>query len=210
MIRLARWDVAASTYASSTAGARGDRTIDRLSAPVRGPGFWIAMWALAVAAEFGALVPIIFPATPRSRRAGRVPPGRRLVRGLRSGRLAPAAGQPQRPADGRRRLRLLRLGCWPVRRPVALTAASPCRTSGRRSSSRWCSRSSPAAGCVPGRPAPRRRRSSSRCSSWTSSRCCSPSRTATCCPRSRATTSPTRSTRPSARWPASPASAVAS
>ena len=61
MIRLARWDVAASTYASSTAGARGDRTIDRLSAPVRGPGFWLALWAVAIGAEFAALVPVIWP-----------------------------------------------------------------------------------------------------------------------------------------------------
>ena len=61
MIRLARWDVAASTFASTPADARGDRTIDRLSAPVRGPGFWLALWAVAIGAEFAALVPVIWP-----------------------------------------------------------------------------------------------------------------------------------------------------
>ena len=37
-----------------------------------------------------------------------LPPDRRRVRGLRADRLAPAARQPQRPADGRRRAS----GCW--------------------------------------------------------------------------------------------------
>ena len=32
----------------------------RFTAPARGAGFWVAAWALAVAAEFGALVPILF------------------------------------------------------------------------------------------------------------------------------------------------------
>ena len=103
MIRLARWDVAASTYASSTAGARGDRTIDRLSAPVRGPGFWLALWAVAIGAEFGALVPVIWPGEePVAAVQVDLPPHRRVVRGLRSDRLAPAARQPQRPAHDRR------------------------------------------------------------------------------------------------------------
>ena len=67
MIRLAQWDVAASTFATSPAGARGDRTIDRLSAPVRGPGFWLALWAVAIGAEFAALVPVIWPGEEPSR-----------------------------------------------------------------------------------------------------------------------------------------------
>jgi len=46
----------------STPGARrGVLASGRFSAPGRSAGFWIALWSLAVAAEFGALVPIIFP-----------------------------------------------------------------------------------------------------------------------------------------------------
>ena len=36
----------------------------RFTAPSRGAGFWAAMWAVAVAAEFGALVPILFGDDP--------------------------------------------------------------------------------------------------------------------------------------------------
>jgi signal transduction histidine kinase len=58
MIRWAQWDVAARNLATS-ADARG--AIDRLSAPVRGAGFWLALWAAAVGAEFAALIPVIWP-----------------------------------------------------------------------------------------------------------------------------------------------------
>ena len=62
MIRLAQWDVAASTLASSSAAARGNRAIGRfVRARARGLGFWLALWALVVAAEFAALVPVIWP-----------------------------------------------------------------------------------------------------------------------------------------------------
>jgi hypothetical protein len=58
MIRWAQWDVAARNLATPV-DARG--AIDRLSAPVRGAGFWLALWAAAVGAEFAALIPVIWP-----------------------------------------------------------------------------------------------------------------------------------------------------
>jgi signal transduction histidine kinase len=61
MIRLAQWDVAASRFAPSSAGARPSPAIGRFAAPQRGAGFWLALWVLAAAAELGALVPVIFP-----------------------------------------------------------------------------------------------------------------------------------------------------
>ena len=64
MIRLARWDVAARSLATSR-DAGGAATIGRLSAPVRGPGFWLALWAVALGAEFAALVPVIWPGEER-------------------------------------------------------------------------------------------------------------------------------------------------
>ena len=42
----------------------GAPTSDRFTAARRGFGFWVALWTLAVAAEFGALVPIIFGDAP--------------------------------------------------------------------------------------------------------------------------------------------------
>ncbi len=61
MVRLARWDVAASTLGSSSAAARDNPAMGRFAAPERGLAFWLALWALAIAAEFGALVPVIWP-----------------------------------------------------------------------------------------------------------------------------------------------------
>jgi signal transduction histidine kinase len=61
MIRLAQWDVAASRFAPRAAGARPSPAIGRFAAPQRGLGFWIALWALVIAAEFAALVPVIWP-----------------------------------------------------------------------------------------------------------------------------------------------------
>jgi signal transduction histidine kinase len=58
MIRWAQWDVAARNLATPV-DARG--ALDRLSAPVRGAGFWLALWAAAVGAEFAALIPVIWP-----------------------------------------------------------------------------------------------------------------------------------------------------
>ena len=58
MIRLARWDVVTSPLATASDGAG---TMGRFAAPERRLGFWLALWAAAVAAEFGSLVPVIFP-----------------------------------------------------------------------------------------------------------------------------------------------------
>ncbi len=41
-------------------GDTGRRPPSRFTAPRRSAGFWVTLWALAIAAEFGALVPIIF------------------------------------------------------------------------------------------------------------------------------------------------------
>ena len=57
MIRLAPWGIVASPAAE-----RSDaQALSRFAAPERGPAFWLALWALVIAAEFGALVPVIFP-----------------------------------------------------------------------------------------------------------------------------------------------------
>ena len=64
MIRLAPWDVAASPPAASDgAGAMG-----RFAAPQRRLGFWLALWAAVIAAEFGALVPGHLPGRGAGRR----------------------------------------------------------------------------------------------------------------------------------------------
>ena len=120
MIRLARWDVVASTLGSSSADGPRHPAMGRFAAPERGLAFWLALWALVIAAEFGALVPVIWPGRGARRDgAGDLPADRRILRGVRADRLAPAARQPQRPADGRGRCRLLRLGHHRPVRPAA-------------------------------------------------------------------------------------------
>ena len=104
MIRLAPWDVGASPLATASDDAAAAQALGRFAPRERRLGFWLALWAAAIAAEFGALVPVIFPGEEQvAGRAGRLPAHRRLVRGVRPDRLAPAAGQPQRPADDRDR-----------------------------------------------------------------------------------------------------------
>jgi signal transduction histidine kinase len=65
MIRLGSWDVVANSFAPRSADARGSRVIGRFAVPMHGPGFWLSLWALAIAAEFAALVPVIFPGEER-------------------------------------------------------------------------------------------------------------------------------------------------
>jgi signal transduction histidine kinase len=65
MIRLAPWDVVASPLAATSDDAQATQAMGRFAAPARRLGFWLALWALAVAAEFGALVPVIFPGEER-------------------------------------------------------------------------------------------------------------------------------------------------
>ena len=62
MIRSAPWDVVASPVATTSGDAPAMR---RFAAPERRLGFWLALWAVAIAAEFGALVPVIFPGEER-------------------------------------------------------------------------------------------------------------------------------------------------
>ena len=52
----------ANAFATRSRDARGDPD-DRAAsrAPERGLGFWLALWALVIAAEFAALVPVIWP-----------------------------------------------------------------------------------------------------------------------------------------------------
>ncbi|HEX5898531.1 MAG TPA: hypothetical protein VFY32_03950, partial [Solirubrobacteraceae bacterium] len=65
MIRLASWDVVARAFATASDDAPSARSMGRFAAPERRLGFWLALWAAAVAAEFGALVPVIFPGDER-------------------------------------------------------------------------------------------------------------------------------------------------
>jgi signal transduction histidine kinase len=61
MIRLARWDVVESSFATRSGDAQRGSAIGRFAARERPLGFWLTLWAVAIAAEFGALVPVIFP-----------------------------------------------------------------------------------------------------------------------------------------------------
>jgi len=65
MIRLASWDVVASPFASRSDHAPAARIMGRFAAHDRRLGFWLALWAAAIAGEFGALVPVIFPGDER-------------------------------------------------------------------------------------------------------------------------------------------------
>jgi len=62
---LARWDVVASRLAPGSADARGSRTVRRFTVPERGLAFWLTLWAVAIGAEFAALVPVIWPGEER-------------------------------------------------------------------------------------------------------------------------------------------------
>ena len=122
-------------------------------APLRGSETWLGVLGRDVGAGGRGRVRRARADHLRRRRRGRgrrrrLPPGRRLVRGVRPRRVAPAAGQPQRPADDRDRLRPARLAAAQAdphgRRADGRRGAGG--HLGRRSSSRWCSRSSPAGG----------------------------------------------------------------
>ena len=67
MIGLARWDVVASRLAPGSADARGSRTVRRFTVPERGLAFWLTLWAVAIGAEFAALVPVICPGVGATR-----------------------------------------------------------------------------------------------------------------------------------------------
>ena len=203
MIRLARWDVVASRLAPGSRDARGAQAVRSFAGPEHGLGFWFALWAVVIAAEFGALVPVSGGTGSRSGDRDGLPPDRRIVRRVRPDRLAPAPRQPQRPAHDRDRLRVLlsplmaqfetRDGADRVDR-VLRALGDPffalmltLLTGGRLVSPvdwlrSWRVRRSRSSSCRP-------------------SGCCSSSRRATSSPRSRTRTSPTPSTRASAREP---------
>ncbi len=64
---ITRWApkaVIASGFATNAGAQPGIPVSSRFTAPARAAGFWAVMWTLAVAAEFGALVPIVFGHTP--------------------------------------------------------------------------------------------------------------------------------------------------
>ena len=207
MIRLAPWDVVASPLATTSDDAPGAWAASRLPSAAWASGSRCGR--LAIAAEFGALVPVIFPGEERVEAVQvvyRLIGGSFAACGLiawrrrpdsRSGLLMAAAGvgffvsahhQPVPPADRADRGDRAAGALGALLRGAA--ADAPDRRTAR----------------VARRLAARGRASCWRCGSCSSSGCCSTSRTATCWPSSRTPTSPTRSTRPSARWPASPAS----
>ena len=60
---ISRWApraVVADGFAHGSGAQPAVRVSHRFTAPRRGAGFWVALWTVAVAAEFGALVPILF------------------------------------------------------------------------------------------------------------------------------------------------------
>jgi signal transduction histidine kinase len=60
MIRFTPWGAAASDLVTKPVGRRSAQVLSRFAAPARSPVFWAALSAAAVAAEVGALVPVIW------------------------------------------------------------------------------------------------------------------------------------------------------
>src|SRR3954453_14083674 len=60
MIRFTPWGAAASDLVTKPVGRRSAHVLSRFAAPARSPAFWAALSAPPVAAEFGALVPVIW------------------------------------------------------------------------------------------------------------------------------------------------------
>jgi signal transduction histidine kinase len=65
MIRLAPSDVVANPFASTSDDVPAALVMGRFAPGERRLGFWLALWAAAIAGEFGALVPVIFPGDER-------------------------------------------------------------------------------------------------------------------------------------------------
>ena len=96
------------------------QALSRLTAPTHGRGFWLALSVAAVAAGFVALIPVIFDRGPPLSGVRRDQQAlRRLVHGVWSARVAPAAGQRGRAPVDRHGLR----------RP-AVPGAGPARLAG--------------------------------------------------------------------------------
>src|SRR3954471_4322378 len=60
MIRFTPWGAAASDLVTKPVGRRSAHVLSRFAAAARSPAFWAALSPAAVAAEFGALVPVIW------------------------------------------------------------------------------------------------------------------------------------------------------
>jgi signal transduction histidine kinase len=61
-IRLAPSGVVESDLVAPPVTRRSADVLGRLTAPVHSGRFWVALWALAAAVQFGVLVPVLFPA----------------------------------------------------------------------------------------------------------------------------------------------------
>jgi signal transduction histidine kinase len=59
-VRLAPWGVVESDVIAPPVSRRGADVLSRFTAHAHGTAFWVALWIVAAAAEFGALVPVIF------------------------------------------------------------------------------------------------------------------------------------------------------
>jgi signal transduction histidine kinase len=60
MVRVASRAVAAGDLVAAPVGRPSARTLSRFAPRERTAAFWLALWALVIAAEFGALVPVIW------------------------------------------------------------------------------------------------------------------------------------------------------
>ena len=124
---LIRWTPGTTSRAMRRSrGRERVQLLSRFSARERHVAFWVALWTAAVAAELAVLRPaLVRPRRPDPGPRGRVRLRRRLVRGLRPDRLAPAPRQPQRRADDGDRLRVLPPGLWgQIDAPLAGTLAT--------------------------------------------------------------------------------------
>src|SRR3954452_11582390 len=59
-VRLAPWGVVESNLVAPPVSRRSADVLTRFGARAHGMQFWAALWVTAAAAEFGALVPVIF------------------------------------------------------------------------------------------------------------------------------------------------------
>src|SRR3954471_2855025 len=59
-VRLAPWGVVESDLVAPPVSRRSADVLTRFGARAHGTEFWVALWVVAAAAEFGAMVPVIF------------------------------------------------------------------------------------------------------------------------------------------------------
>jgi signal transduction histidine kinase len=67
MISLTPWAVGVRELAARPAAHRRVEDVRRLTAPARGPWFWLALWTTTAAASFAALIPALFDRGPPMR-----------------------------------------------------------------------------------------------------------------------------------------------